>query len=844
VAIAKKSVTNGTNTGTTATVSVTTSETPSATAVGDLVLVFHSNDFYTTTTMGTPTATGSPTLFAITGGSADGGANLGHINGWWYVANTAGAQTISVTETGTHDEEKALTVYVLSGADTTTPIDNATNTSGTTSTSDVAPSASPSTADAFVIAATVSGGGSASTGYTTPGPLTEDIDFTVGGLSGVFGSAQLSAAGATGTYTFTASTSIPWSAVTVTIRTGTAVAAPNIRPAVFVPPAPFGTPWRGPRVKPFQLLGDASSSSLTSVTLADTGTGDDALTVTATAALTDVGTGTDALSAAAAVPLADVGAGTDAVTVAAAVPLADVGAGSDAVTVAAAAALADVGSGTDTLAATVAVALSETGAGADTIATAAAVPLTDTATGTDAIAASTAVPLDDTATGADALTVTATVAVTDVGTGSDSLAVAGGTDQNQAGPQVAWMFLAPNDAAFQMQGSTSLSGDQSITLTDTGTGTDALAAAAAAALADTATGTDALSVAVTVTLTDTGTGVDALGVSGSSSPSLPDTATGTDALAVTVSTSVADTGTGTDALASAAAVTLTDTGTGADAISVSGSSNPALPDTASGADSINATVTTTLTETGTAVDGFSVVITSTLTDVGAGTDSITVARAVPLSETGSAADALTVVITVSLTDTGHGTEGFTNSRSVTSGHAPPLCGPRGRPVSPRPRGAQPFRSRRETRIQFGEVHHDPCGCECGFGGAANHDHPHQPEGRHRPRAVHRRMGRHVNQHPRPEPTRPDTAGAHLLPRGPVLPHGRVNSEGHLLGELQPDGHRRNRTGPDQRELHHLLGTSPRSAPGTGMPPVRLPPLPIRAAGVIRRLRASRGHGPA
>jgi hypothetical protein len=106
VAISKKSVTSGTNTGTTATVSVTTSETPSATAVGDLVLVFHLNDFYTTTTMGTPTATGSPTLTAITGGSADGGSNLGHINGWWYVANTAGAQTITVTETGAHDEEK------------------------------------------------------------------------------------------------------------------------------------------------------------------------------------------------------------------------------------------------------------------------------------------------------------------------------------------------------------------------------------------------------------------------------------------------------------------------------------------------------------------------------------------------------------------------------------------------------------------------------------------------------------------------------------------------------------------------------------------------------------------
>jgi hypothetical protein len=188
----------------------------------------------------------------------------------------------------------------------------------------------------------------------------------------------------------------------------------------------------------------------------------------------------------------------------------------------------------------------------------------------------------------------------------------------------------------------------------------------------------------------------------------------------------------------------------------------ALPDTASGADSINATVTTTLTETGTAVDGFSVVITSTLTDVGAGTDSITVARAVPLSETGSAADALTVVITVSLTDTGHGTDGFANSgqpfRDIEP--APPLCNPRGLPVSSRPRGAQPFRSRREAGIQFGEVHHDPCDADVDLvAQPITITLTSQKDGTVLGPFTAAWVGTSVNI---PDPNRPGRAGAHLL----------------------------------------------------------------------------------
>jgi hypothetical protein len=147
VAIAISSITSGTDTGASATVSVTTSESPTTTKVGDLVVVVYANDFYALSNMGTPSATGTPTMNAIAGATGDGGSNEAHIKAWWYVANTAGAQTVSATETGAHDEEKSITAYVLTGADTTTPVDAAAgNTSTTTiTTSQVAPAVSPTT---------------------------------------------------------------------------------------------------------------------------------------------------------------------------------------------------------------------------------------------------------------------------------------------------------------------------------------------------------------------------------------------------------------------------------------------------------------------------------------------------------------------------------------------------------------------------------------------------------------------------------------------------------------------------------------------------------------------------
>lgn len=94
----------------------------------------------------------------------------------------------------------------------------------------------------------------------------------------------------------------------------------------------FTAPFIEPTAIPFQLLGDTSSTP--QISLTDTGTAADGLTVTAAVPLTDSGTGDDSsLTVAAAAPLSDTAAGADAATVTAAVPLTDSGSAADSLSV-------------------------------------------------------------------------------------------------------------------------------------------------------------------------------------------------------------------------------------------------------------------------------------------------------------------------------------------------------------------------------------------------------------------------------------------------------------------------------------------------------------------------------
>src|SRR6478752_359629 len=79
---------------------------------------------------------------------------------------------------------------------------------------------------------------------------------------------------------------------------GAPAAAASPSPFILVPPKPFGTPWRGPTAEPFQLQGDQTTpAGNANVSVDDTGTGTDAVTVAAAVSLPDdPAAGADAIS--------------------------------------------------------------------------------------------------------------------------------------------------------------------------------------------------------------------------------------------------------------------------------------------------------------------------------------------------------------------------------------------------------------------------------------------------------------------------------------------------------------------------------------------------------------------
>jgi hypothetical protein len=295
MAIAIKSLTTAANNSGTSTIAVTTSESPSATSSGDLVVVFLANDYYTLATLGTPTVTGSPTVNSVTGTGldVDAGTNNGHQRAFWYVANTGGAQTITSTFSGAHDEEREITAIVLSGADTASPVDSAAGSFATVDeTSFTCPAVSPSQTNSYVITHYAGGGDNT---FTPPGSITEQAEWRiVGAFSGATNTAQLSASGSTGTYTFTVDGGNHTggrTSITIAVKTASSTAA-GVAPQAMPPRAPWGGPSPRGAVPP-QFMGDRAAiigylsdgttvSTTTTITAAGSATGQASLTVTET----------------------------------------------------------------------------------------------------------------------------------------------------------------------------------------------------------------------------------------------------------------------------------------------------------------------------------------------------------------------------------------------------------------------------------------------------------------------------------------------------------------------------------------------------------------------------------
>lgn len=233
MAVAIRNWVLGTNNGSSATVSANTaSGTGSTPQAGDLAIVVYGNNYYAFSNMGEPS--GGPTWSAITNGSADAGNLLAHIKSYTGTVGSSANFTVSATETGSADEEKYMLVIVLSGADTSTPIDGgasgAVGSFGSSTDVQVVAAVTPTGSDAWLLSLVSSGGGSAAASYTHPSGMTELTELHVGGLSGTFSYQQLAASGSTGTRTHTADsgTAVPWAGLSIAIKTAGATATSRL----------------------------------------------------------------------------------------------------------------------------------------------------------------------------------------------------------------------------------------------------------------------------------------------------------------------------------------------------------------------------------------------------------------------------------------------------------------------------------------------------------------------------------------------------------------------------------------------------------------------------------------
>jgi hypothetical protein len=213
--------------------------TGAGTAVNDVIITAHGSDFYNVTGMAAPTGTAGITWTLVD--TADLGVNNSHMKVWWGLVTSGGAKTITCNPIT--DEEVFNTTYVLTGADTSTPIDDHASaaTDPGASTNHVTPAVSPTTSDALMISFILTQLFSL-TNYTIASMTKQNEDDD----SSTFASASLvlSSSGSTGTKTWVADiVSCKFVTINIAVKGASAAASIPYPPQRSAPQRDPGEAW-------------------------------------------------------------------------------------------------------------------------------------------------------------------------------------------------------------------------------------------------------------------------------------------------------------------------------------------------------------------------------------------------------------------------------------------------------------------------------------------------------------------------------------------------------------------------------------------------------------------------
>lgn len=193
---------------------------PSA-GVGDLLVAIQLGDFYDVANMPDPTS-GTWTPVDI----ADLGVNQTHVKAWQRYVAAPGAQAVTFHKI--NDEDMLAYLYLWTGVDQVTPIDDHAHNTGTATSSHVAASATASVNIDALLCAWGTGNGSY---VSVPGSMTQDSNVDGAPFCELMCAHEtLSATGATGTRTAGFDSTKDYAALTILIK-GAAAVAVNIADA-------------------------------------------------------------------------------------------------------------------------------------------------------------------------------------------------------------------------------------------------------------------------------------------------------------------------------------------------------------------------------------------------------------------------------------------------------------------------------------------------------------------------------------------------------------------------------------------------------------------------------------
>ena len=188
---------------------------------------------------------GNPASQTATGWTQEGStqdvALVGSTKVW---RKTAASEGASWSFGGDIGASGLVAVLRIDGHDPSTPIDvTATFSTGAASTSQVAPSISPSGTDSLLICGAYTlVAGTDTNSYTPPSGMTEQADFQVSGgwIVASVATLGLSASGATGTKTFTCTISKVWLTVSLAVKSEPTGPPPPDDPHGFLRKVPRG----------------------------------------------------------------------------------------------------------------------------------------------------------------------------------------------------------------------------------------------------------------------------------------------------------------------------------------------------------------------------------------------------------------------------------------------------------------------------------------------------------------------------------------------------------------------------------------------------------------------------